>query len=159
MAASACAIQGIYDIICRDPETASGGIEPGNVELHAPGFYRHDREELEFLTGNSIDRKVQIMADGTRSWIPLANPVLGFRMRTFIATIRIGYFVGDHGPESMTIMADDDAKILNAISRQSNWPTCSSGCINGIVPMGSNRVRVDATRHIWEIPVLVTVTG
>lgn len=156
---SSCAIDGLYATICRDPETAAGGIDPPNPVLHAPGFYRQDREDLEFLTGQSIDRKVQIVPDGTQSWIPLANPVLGFTMRSFVVVIRIGYFVGDHGPESFQVMADDDAKIMYAISRSSNWPSCPNICVNGIVPLSSNRIRVDSTRHIWEITVQVTVTG
>lgn len=159
MAATACAINGLYAIICRDPETASGGIDPVEVELHAPGFYRSEREDLDFLTGQAIDRRVRILFDGTAAWPTLVNPILGFTMRTFIATIQIGYFVGDHRPESMEVIAEDDGLILNALSRQSNWPTCTSGCVNGYVVLASRRIRVDATRDIWEIEVAVTVSG
>ena len=159
MGASACAIDGLYAIICRDPETAEGGLDPVDVDLHAPGFYRHDREELDFLTGNSIDRKVRVVFDGTDGWPTLINPVLGFTMRSFIATIQIGYFVGDHRPESMAVMAEDDAQILNALSHASNWPACASGCINGYVVLSSRRIRIDATRDKWEIDVEITVSG
>lgn len=159
MAASTCALAGLYNIICRDPETATGGLDPVDVDLHAPGFYRSEREELEFLTGQSIDRRVRIEYDGTSGWPTLFNPVVGATMRTFLVTIRVGYFVGDHGPESFIVMAEDGSQIVNAISRSGNWPQCVSGCVNGYVPLDSNLVRIDSTRYTWDIVVSVTVTG
>lgn len=156
-----CAIDAIYATICRDPETASGGLTPSESTLHAPGFYRHDRSELDALTGNSIDRKVQVMSDGTAGWVPLYNPVSGVKIRRFSLIVRVGYFVGDHMTESFAIMGDDDLIISNALIDSTNWPDCAVGCVNGIVPVGGRRVEVDGdpTRHVWEITVEVTVTG
>lgn len=156
-----CAIDAIYSTICRDAETAGGGLDPSETVLHAPGFYRHDRSELETLTGSAIDRKVQVIADGTTSWVPLYNPVIGVRIRCFNVFVRIGYFVGDHMTESFAVIGDDDLLIRNALIDQNNWPDCTVGCVNGIVPVSARRVEVDGdpARHIWEITVEVTVTG
>lgn len=159
MSGLTCAVNGVYSVICRDPETAAGGLDPFDPLLHAPGFYRHEREDLEFLTGTAIDRKVQVVPVGLQGWIPLANPVLGFDMRAFHVVVRVGYFVGDHATESFEVMVDDDSQIIDALIRASNWPTCSSSCINGVIPLESNRVRVDHTRFIWEITVEIRVTG
>ena len=146
-------MRGVYTLICRDPETASGGIDPVNVELHAPGFYRTDREELEFLTGQSIDRRVQVMADGTPRFTALR--IGQNRLRTFGLTIRVGYFLGDHFIESMDAMADDDSLILRTLSKQENWPDCRG--ITNVQVTGSRRVRLDSTRQILEVYVELQV--
>lgn len=156
-----CAISAIYECICRDEETAAGGLDPSEATLHAPGFYRHKRSELEQLTGSAIDRKVQVIASGTDSWVPLYNPVFGVKTRCYYVTVRVGYFVGDHMTESFAVIGDDDLLIRNAIVDQNNWPDCSVGCVNGMVPIDARRIEVDGdpARHIWEILVEVTVTG
>lgn len=142
-----CSIQGIYDVICRDPETASGGLDPLNVELHAPGFYRTDREDLEFLVGPSIDRKVQVMVDGTNKWLPIN--VGTKRLHVLGVTIRIGYFTGDHALATFEAMADDDALILRTLSKQSNWPACRG--LSNVKVLGSKPVKLEGNRQVLEI--------
>lgn len=155
-----CAIDGLYDIICRDPDTAAGGLTPGDTDLHASGFFRHDREPLERLESEAIDRKVQIVYDGTDEWHPLSpGGAGGPMMRTFRVVIRVGYAVGDHEFRSYPIIGDDEQQIVEAIMNQSNWPVCASGCLNGYVPAESAIAYPDEIRRILEIAVLVQVTG
>lgn len=153
-----CIRNALIAAICRDPETAEGGLDPYPSDYHAPGFYLQDRETLEFLTGQSIDRRVEIAFKGTEEWLPLANPVSGFDMLPLTIVIRVGYFVGDHGPESFIVMAEDDRLIQNAILSQSNWPECDGLCISGLIPVSGERIRIDSTRHVWEITVEAVVS-
>lgn len=149
-----CTLRGLTDIICRDPETAQGGLTPGNTDLHAPGFYRTDREELEFLSGQSIDRRVQVIPTGMDNWTSMN--IAGGRLHTVQGKIRIGYFLGDHAIDSFGVIADDDSQIMQVLSKQSNWPACR-GLVN-LRPLGSNVVRVDTTRQINEILVELQVS-
>lgn len=160
MSAARCAINGLYAIICRDPDTAAGGLTPSDVVLHSAGFYRHDRQRLEDLTGSGIDRKVQIMFNGTAGWLTYVDPTNGFQMRNEIATIRVGYFVGDHVNESMITMAEDKEQIARAISKTRNQPVCDPGqCVNGYIPQSSEVKKIDEQRYVLEIEVRLQLTG
>lgn len=160
MSASRCGILGLYAIICRDPDTATGGLDPADTVLHAPGFYRHDRQRLEDLTGSGIDRKVQIVYLGTSRWHTYVEPTTGFQMRTEAVKIRVGYFAGDHVNETMASIAEDNQQIAHAISKTSNHPVCDPGeCVNGYVPRSSEVIKIDEQRYVLEIEIAMQVTG
>lgn len=159
MSVGTCAINGLYTIICRDPDTALGGTTPSETVYHAAGFYRHFGDRLDYLPGDGIDRKVQIKYEGTRSWHSLASSAVSDRMRTFVITIRVGYFAGSHVDETMAIIADDEQEIAKAIALSASWPVCTNGCVNGYVPKSSNVLRLDDTRYVLEIAVDTQVTG
>lgn len=154
-----CAINALYDMICRDVDTAADGLDPEDTTWHASGFFRHDREPLERLESEAIDRKVQIVYDGTNEWHSLSPSGGSALMRTFRVIVRVGYFVGDHEFLSYPIIGDDEQQILQAIMDQSNWPSCSSGCVNGYIPGDSAIAYPDEIRRILEIAVGVQVTG
>lgn len=159
MSVANCAIQGIYNILCRNVDTAAGGIAPSEVVLHASAFYRHFGDRLDTLPGDGLDRKVQIVYDGTSKWHSLTSSSTLTRMRTFQVTIRVGYFSGSHVDETMIIMADDEQEIIKALALSANWPECSSGCLNGYVPKTSAVKRIDDTRYVLELALDVQVTG
>lgn len=159
MSAITCAIQGIYNIICRHPETAEGGISPQNKDLHASSFARCERDTLTRLTGNAFDRSVQILFEGTDSITALASTVTGYRQRTVMLTIQVGYFVGDHEAASTTVIAQDDGDIIRELSKSINWPDCQTGCINGIIPINSIRTVIDDSRQMLEFRVQVILSN
>lgn len=161
MSVGTCAINGLYDILCRNVDTADGGTTPSETLLHAPAFYRHFGDRIDTLLGDGLDRKVQVVYDGTVKWIGISSGSSGStRMRNFNVKIRVGYFAGSHVDETMMVMADDEQEIIKAIAFSPNWPTgCTSGCVNGYVPKGSSVRTLDATRYILEITVEVQATG
>lgn len=160
MSAVRCAMNGLYTIICRDPDTAAGGLTPNDGVLHLPGFYRHDRQRLESLTGSGIDRKVQIVYKGTSRWTTYVDPTTGFQMHDEIAVIRVGYFTGDHVNETMIVMGEDGQQIARAISKTINQPACDPGeCVNGYIPQSSEVTKIDEQRYVLELEVLMKVTG
>lgn len=155
---SACVISGLYALICRTPdEGGTGGLTPEDVTLHAPGFYRYDRDDLGFLTGASIDRRVQIIPSGMRRLLPIRGANTVTYMKVFNLTIRVGYFAGSHAPDTYSVMADDDVLITKTLSKQANWPNCAG--VTNIRPLSSNLVRLDPSRFVWEITVEVQVMG
>jgi len=156
-----CAIEGLYTILCRDKDTAAGGLTPSETVLHASGFYRHFGDRIDILPGDGIDRKVQIVYEGTSKWTNISSGSSGTtRMRTFQVVVRVGYFSGDHVDETMMIIADDEQEMVKEIAFSTNWPTgCSSGCVNGYVPKTSTVKRLDDTRYVLEITLDVQVTG
>lgn len=159
MSVGTCAINGLYSIICRDPDTAAGGTSPSEAVLHAPGFLRHVGEPIDELAGQGMDRKVQIMYDGTKEWLKYGNSQHATRMRNFGVTVRIGYFAGSHVDQTMAIMADDEQAIAKAIAVSQNWPACTGGCVNGYIPGSSDVINLDDKRYILELSVAVQVTG
>ena len=153
-----CAIAGLYDIICRDEETAEGGITPSEDTLHASGFTKHEgTTPFNDLPGDGIDRRVEILYPGTDAWTTYASSYASVRMRQFEAVVRVGYFAGSHFDETHAIIADDDRAIGLGI-RDGTLPTCSSGCVNGYYPIGSSVVELDPTRLVLEIRVRTVVT-
>jgi hypothetical protein len=154
-----CAINGLYNIICRDPETAAGGLTPEDVNRHADGFYRIGRVTLDQLDGEDIDRKVEIIYNGTDDWVGLMATYDQQRQRRFGVTIRIGYFVGDHEMESQPIAGDDEHQICKAIMIQNNWPSsCSGGgCIEAYIPVSSSFSQINEEQWLLEIEVTVQV--
>lgn len=144
------AIETLYDVICRDPDTAEDRLFPGSTALHAPGFYRFDRDPLDRLESESIDRRVQVVYEGTSKW---GWPAFGQR-RTLLLTVRVGYFVGDHELRSYPVMVDDEQQIVQAIMDPSNW----TGCVHGFFPVASNVVVLDEARQVLEIRLESQVT-
>jgi hypothetical protein len=157
MGIGTCAISGLYNIICRNDETAAGGLDPADVTRHADGFYRVGRKLLEHLDGEDIDRKVEILYGGTSEWIGLMSTYDAQRERRFSVTIRIGYFTGDHEMETMMIAADDEHQICKAIMVQANWPTCTSGCVEAYMPQSSSFQALNEEQWVLEIEVLIQV--
>ena len=159
MSTANCAVLGIYNIICRDADTAAGGTPPSETVLHAAAFYRHLGDRIDTLLGDGIDRKVQITYEGTSKWHSLTSSSTSSRMRTFQVVIRIGYFAGSHVDETMIIMAADEQEIIKALALSANWPECAEGCLNGYVPKTSSVKRLDDTRYVLEIALDVQVTS
>lgn len=157
MGIGTCAFNGLYTAICRDKDTAAGGLNPDNTVLHASGFYRHFGDRIDELPGDGIDRKVQVVYEGTDKWIPYGSSNTSTRMRDFTVVIRIGYFAGSHVDETMAVIADDEHQIAAVIAKSTSFPTCSPGCVMGYVPASSNVVKLDNTRYILEIVVGVQV--
>jgi hypothetical protein len=157
MSAIRCAINALYTLICRDPDTAAGGLDPTDTTLHGPGFYRHDRERLEQLPGPGLDRKVQIKWLGTDQWHTYVAPNTGFKMHTDPVMIRIGYYVNDHVNDSLLAMSEDNQQIAKTISRMVNYPTCAVGCVSGFIPASSEVIKLDELRYVLEITVDVQV--
>lgn len=160
MSVSHCAMGGLYRMICGDPEAvpAIDGLVPDDTDLHAERFTRFQGEGvLEDRVGKSIDRVVFISYEGTSRWAGVWSR--GQLERTFRVVVRIGYFFGDHEDLTYQAMADDEHAIAKYIRKDSNWPQCSSGCINGFVPKSSSVTRVKPDRAINEIVVEVTVTA
>lgn len=157
MGIGTCAINGLYTIICRDPDTAAGGLTPENVTRHADGFYRIARTTLDSIEGEAYDRRVEIVYGGTNEWIGMPATYAQQRERRFGVTIRVGYFVGDHEMETQPIAADDDHAICKAIFLQANWPLCSGGCVEAYLPVSSNFFQVSETKWMLEIDVSVQV--
>ncbi|MEK9735835.1 MAG: hypothetical protein VW239_00765 [Candidatus Nanopelagicales bacterium] len=151
-----CTFNWLYSTICRNPDTASGGVTPLNTSLHpAPAFFRHDRSPLEELESEAIDRKVQIVYTGTDEWLPLLPGTSGL-MRDYGVTIRVGYYVGDHDWRSQAIIADDEHSITLALADRANWPSC----INALTPRNSSLTPLeDGTRAILEMRWIVQTTG
>ena len=154
-----CAIEGLYALICRDPDTAAGGVDPLNTCLHDDGFYRLFSDRLEELEGQGIDRKVEINYGGTNSWYPMVNGVGGKLRRTFTAEVNIGYFMGDHWTESMSVIGDDEQSIAQVVRVQSNYPSCSGGCVLGYVPTGSSVSRIAEDAAVLTISFDVEIYG
>ena len=160
MGVATCAINAVYATVCQDPDTAAGGLTPGDTTTHAPHFQRHVGEAIDTLPGDGLDRKVQVVYNGTDEWHPYSNSVSSTRMRTFGITVRIGYFAGAHVDETHAIMADDDQLISNAMALAVNWPSdCTGGCVNGIMPGASRVLELDRQRYILEIDFTVQVTA
>lgn len=158
MGIGTCAIEGLYSIICRDDVTAAGGLTPENTDRHADGFYRVGRKLLEQLDGEDIDRKVEVIYDGTGAWVGLMSTYDAQRERRFTVTIRVGYFTGDHEMESMSIAADDEHQICKAIMVQANWPTCTGGgCVEAYMPRSSTFQSISEEQWVLEIEVEVQV--
>lgn len=161
MGIATCAINGIYNIICRNAETAAGGLDPDNTVLHADGFYRVERMELDDYEGQDFDRRVQVDYVGTSEWLGLMATYDQQRERRFGVIIRIGYFTGDHEADSHMVAGDDDHQINKALMLQANWPTsCTGGgCVNAYIPVSSGFSRVDEKRWVLEIALTVQVTS
>lgn len=159
MGVGTCAFNGLYDIICRNPDTAAGGLDPDSTVYHASGFYRHVGDELDDLPGDGLDRKVQIKYEGTGEWHSYANSASSHWMRTFNVVIRIGYFAGSHVDETHATLGDDEQLIGQAIARTANLPVCTNGCVSAYMPQSSNVVKLDDDRLILEISVAVQVIG
>jgi hypothetical protein len=161
MGIGTCAIEGIYNIICRNPDTAAGGLDPENITRHADGFYRIGRKTLEELEGEDIDRKVEVIYSGTSEWVGLMSTYDAQRTRRFGVLVRVGYFTGDHEMESMPIAADDDHQICKALMVQANWPTsCSGGgCVEAYIPVSSSFQQLNDEQWLLEIEVTVQVTA
>lgn len=145
-----CAVDAIYAAICRDVETASGGLDPLDTTYHAEGFYRYDRDELEFLTGQSIDRRVQVTVDASRGIAGLITR--GEQIREITLTLHVGYFLGDHASASNFVIAQDTRQIQQLLSRQSTWGACGRLSIK---PVKSRPYKVDNSRIIWETEIEV----
>lgn len=155
-----CVISGLYSILCRDPDTASGGVDPSETELHANGFYKLEGlAALEDLPGDGIDRRIEIQYAGTDGWHTYASSASTTRLRTLDLVVRVGYFAGTHDGETQAIIADDDELLGLAIKTSSNWPACANGCINGYWPVRSSLTYIEANRYILEILVRCTVTA
>lgn len=153
-----CAIAGLYDIICQDEDTASGGVTPSEVILHAQGFTRHEgTTPFNDLPGDGIDRRVEIVYPGTDSWNTYTSSSASVRMRQFDAVVRVGYFAGSHFDETYQIMADDD-RLIGLAVKYGPLPDCSGTCVNGYYPVGSNVAALDNTRYVLEIQVRTVVT-
>lgn len=145
-----CAVDAIYAAICRDVETASGGLDPLDTTYHAEGFYRYDRDELEFLTGQSIDRRVQVTVDASRGIAGLITR--GEQIREITLTLHIGYFLGDHASASNFVIAQDTRQIQQRLSKQSTWGACGRLSVK---PVKSRPYKVDNSRIIWETEIEV----
>lgn len=160
MGVGTCAMLGLYSIVCRDPDTASGGATPSEALLHASGFLRHSGTSiLDDIPGDGIDRRVDIVYIGTDSWHTYNSSSASSKMRSFPLLVRIGYFAGSHDIETQAIMADDDQLVCEEIRKSWLWPDCSAGCVNGYYPLSSGVVELEDDRYILEIRVEVTVTG
>lgn len=153
MMSSRCAMEGIYDMICRDPDTATGGVDPSETNYHGEGFYREDRVRLDNLEGSSIDRKVSIRYDGTIEHDKISNG--NKRGRRFGVTIRVGYYAGDHHNLTHMIANDDELLIIKRLRLQQYWP--SDCCVQGYIPQESTFQDIDGDRYILEIAVEVYV--
>lgn len=151
MRVSTCAIRGLYNIICRDPDTAEGGLDPG--------FFIEDKIDLDFLETSGIDRKVQIEYLGTDSWGETKMGRGGKVKRTFNVNIRIGYWFGDDRVNTQMAIADDEQRIGRSLLQWDNWPECENGCVMGYMPDSSRFERLDENRGVNNITVEITVHG
>lgn len=139
------AIAGMYALLCRDPDTADGGLTPVADPYHAPAFTRLDSGRLEDLAPLGMDRRIHIEYSGTEAWHTLGN------MQTFGVTVRVGYFAGEHTEETRAIMFDDEHLIGAALSYSGNW----SGAALRVGPGDVTQVGDDC--FINEIPVSVQI--
>lgn len=149
-----CAMRRLSDIICRDIDTAAGGLTPSESVVHAPGFTRlATGQKLQELPGDGIDRVVAVAYDGTAKWHSMAN------MRTFTIRVRIGYFAGSHDDDTQRIILDDEQVITQALSLSSNWTdSCAAnGTIYGYIVRPSVLTLLEADRYILELPVDIQV--
>lgn len=152
-----CLVNKLYEVICRDPDTATGGITPTESTYHADCFARYNIERLERLKGSAFDRKVQIEYKGALAFGTLTNGIGGKRSRNIMVSIRVGYYLGDHDMLSQPIIGADDFLISKTISKPSNYPVCEAGCVMGIVPLSSSVTILDAERQLLEINVQCTI--
>lgn len=160
MGVASDAVEGIYTILCRDPDTAAGGMDPSETTLHSEGFYREDRITLRDIEGSGIDRRVQILCEGTEGWGALNNGLGGKRQRQFGCTVSIGYFHGDNLWKSRMIAMDDEQKFGHLIGQRSNWPSDSAyGCVQGYMLRDSRFEQLDRDRYILHIYITVEVYG
>jgi hypothetical protein len=157
MGIGTCAIDGLYNTICRNEETAAGGLNPEDTTRHADGFYRIERTELDDLEAEGCDRRVEIVYQGTNEWIGMPATYQQQRERRFGVVIRVGYFAGDHELETQRIASDDDHAICSALFLQSNWPLCTGGCVEAYLPVSSSFVRHSKTKWVLEIQVTIQV--
>lgn len=155
---STCAINGLYATICRDPDTASGGLTPSEEVYHASGFLRYEgTAPFDDLPGDGLDRRVEVVYAGTDDWTGYTSSSSSIRMRTFELVIRVGYFAGSHQDVTHGIMADDD-RLIGLAVKGAALPDCTGHCVNGYYPVGSSVTMLDATRWVLEHVVRVTVT-
>lgn len=152
---SGCAINAIYSIVCVDAETGDGGTLPQNTDLHAERFHKHVICDLEELTSKAIDRRVQVTYEGSQKWEGVWGR--GQKERTFRVKLRIGYFVGNHEAMSAPVIADDEHDIGKRLQNAALWPTCTNGCIQGLVARTSRVIKVEPDRVILEMDIEATV--
>lgn len=159
MSVSKCAINGLYNMICRDPDTAEGGLDPSETEKHGDGFYRVDRVNLDDIPDMGLDRKVQIVYNGTVSYGTVTNGLGAKRQRTYAVILRIGYACGDNPFDSFQIIDDDEMLVAKRIHQSAYWPDCQSGCVQGYVPVSSSIYEIGDGKYILEILIEITVYG
>lgn len=146
-----CLIEHLYDVICRDPDTAAGGLDPTMSDYHAEGFYRLDKDSLDKIKGSAIDRKVQILYTGSNQFGSLTNGIGNKRHKFINVLIRVGYYVGDRDAAASQIIGADEFLITKNITKPSNYPACVEGCVMGIDPLSSIISELDAERRVLEI--------
>lgn len=140
------AINGMYTLLCQDPDTAAGGLTPYANPYHAPAFMRLESGRLEDLAPLGMDRRIHIEYAGTEAWHTLGN------MQTFGVTVRVGYFAGASDPEeTRAVMFDDEHLIGAALSYSGNW----YGAALTVGPGDVTQIGDDC--FINEIPVSVQI--
>lgn len=159
MSVGACAIEGLYAALCRDPDTAAGGVTPSEDTYHASRFFRHvGTAPFNDLPGDGLDRCVEVVYPGADAWTGYTSSSASPRMRLVPLVVRVGYFAGSHQDQTHAIMADDD-RLLGLAIKAADLPRCTGSCVNGYYPTNSTVVMLDPTRWVLEITVRVTVTA
>lgn len=154
-----CAIGGLYNMICRDPDLATGGLDPCENELHADGFYAEKHRDIEELDVTGIDRRVQVIYNGQDELLDFVNGIGTLRQKTFTVIVKIGYATGNHLYDSYPIIGDDEHLITKKIGQVKYWPECVRGCVQGYITQTSATNRLDADRTVLEMTVAVTIYG
>lgn len=154
-----CAINGIYNMICRDPDFATGGLDPCEKELHASGFYAEKHRDIEDLDLTGIDRRFQIEYNGQDELLDFVNGTGGKRQKTFTVTLKVGYATGNHLYDSYPIIGQDEHLITKRLGQKQYWPTCVDGCVQGYITTASATERLDADRVLLTMTVAVTIYG
>jgi len=152
-------LNGLYTLICRNPETAGGGLAPSEAIYHSEaGFIYDERVKIDSLESSAIDRRVEVIYNGTIAWGNVVNGLTRKQRRVGVV-VRIGYYVGDHELESYKIMGDDEQIICNAVLNPSTWPEGIKGCVQGYIPQTSQVQVLDANRMVLEITLEMIIYG
>lgn len=117
---SAAAIEYLYELICRDPDIGTGGIDPLDVSNHSDGFFRCDKYSVEDYEGQAIDRKVQLRYGGTVKRGSFGHYEDSHRIFAIFADI--GYYEGAHPVETALAMADDEQAVMVVVGAESIRP-------------------------------------
>lgn len=152
MGVAAAAFDGIYTVICRDPDTGNGGLIATEYGHHKPFFVRAPQgEAIEDI--DRADRMVQVVATGFTGQASLSAPEATHW--EFGVEVVIGYFAGGYEDNCQRAMLDDFMLIAKALMTESNRPT---GTYAYIVE-DSNVEPLDDDRYLHSISVTVQVHG
>jgi len=152
-----CVINGLYDLICRNPDSGEGGLTPTSNDFHLPYFQRTMREELRRKTGGSIDRCVQIEYKGTRGVKPFISG--GKTRHVDHVMVCVGFFAGDHHDQTHIVMHSDDKILQNFLVQPDNYPSCQGACVEKIDIVNSDVVKLGREQYILELLLAIQTTS